>query len=1083
MREEMMRKVFGVLCCLLIALPLAAQQRTGNIYGTVMDDQGTPLPGVSVTLTGVTIAPMATTTSSEGRFRFLSLFPANDYVLKAELAGFKTKIETGVIVNIGRNSDIMVVMEPGVLEEQVTVIAQTPMVDAKKTQVTHTVNYEMLQSLPSARDPWVILQMTPGIMMDRENIGGAESGQQSAFQSRGSTGQEWTIDGMQTTDRNSGGSPGYYDFDAFEELNISTGSLDVEHRDPGVVINIVTRRGGNKLSLGGRFYYSDKYMQGTVPQEKLNELNIRGFNQIRDIKDFGFNAGGPIVKDKAWWWGSYGVQQIQTINAINVNDDTYLNNYNFKVNLQLLPQNRFEFLYMIGDKTKFGRSSAEYYPPGWRQGSRFKYGNPSFKFQDEHMFGDKLFASIRIGKSDAGFGMIPESDLDLKDLSWYDVEQNLYYGSQTYFYSDRPHPYGVIQAQYFNDSLFGAAHEMKVGFEVNNNSRTYVGGYPGNVYIQRNYYQDIVDWDGDGVMDNPRDDFGIDLRRIYNYRSYNGYRDGTKRIAAYFSDTVSKGRFNINLGVRFDRGKPYVEETTSRSLWTADQMGEIYNQYQKNYADIALLLYTPETIDKVRALLPERQRDYVEAQKLYTMFSPRLGLTYDIFGNGKTLLKLAYTLYPGGFLGTGYWTPAGMGGAINFWWHDANGDGTAHWNELYWANYGVSTRPVYRAFDDDGNFVGNYTREYGLMYSGFIWGATDLTRPSAYVDLDTWKTSQTHEFQVSVDREIMRDFGVQLSYTRKRMGRYSSSYSYYPEEFFPGLDNHYRTTDDYEIGGYIPDQLIDLGPDRTLGTADDVTYDPGEAAGRPWYVLKNIPETATTSYSILKMMDPKRHNVYQGVDLVFTKRLSHKWMMNGSLTYQTQKSYYGDYGYTDPTNIWAYEGQIYGFSMGGTSGKISQTMFTRWMVKLMGLYQLPYDISISGTLTGREGAFNTVSFGVQNRTLPNPRSYSNSMLNLPYGKTERLPPAWTVNLKLEKMFRLGDTSRMYFSVDCFNVFNNDVVLRRYSRSYGTFRFIGAPGSETWYTAGRNWTAPSATQGRYNELMNPLTFRLGMRFQI
>jgi hypothetical protein len=328
-----MRKVFGVLCCLLIALPLAAQQRTGNIYGTVMDDQGTPLPGVSVTLTGVTIAPMATTTSSEGRFRFLSLFPANDYVLKAELAGFKTKIETGVIVNIGRNSDIMVVMEPGVLEEQVTVIAQTPMVDAKKTQVTHTVNYEMLQSLPSARDPWVILQMTPGIMMDRENIGGAESGQQSAFQSRGSTGQEWTIDGMQTTDRNSGGSPGYFDFDAFEELNISTGSLDVEHRDPGVVINIVTRRGGNKLSLGGRFYYSDKYMQGTVPQEKLNELNIRGFNQIRDIKDFGFNAGGPIVKDKAWWWGSYGVQQIQTINAINVNDDTYLNNYNAKVNL------------------------------------------------------------------------------------------------------------------------------------------------------------------------------------------------------------------------------------------------------------------------------------------------------------------------------------------------------------------------------------------------------------------------------------------------------------------------------------------------------------------------------------------------------------------------------------------------------------------------------------------------------------------------------------------------------------------------------------------------------------------------------
>lgn len=73
-----MKRLFVVLCCLLIPLAAMAQQRTGNIYGTVVDTDNSPLPGVSVTLTGETIAPMMTTTNEEGRFRFLSLFPANN---------------------------------------------------------------------------------------------------------------------------------------------------------------------------------------------------------------------------------------------------------------------------------------------------------------------------------------------------------------------------------------------------------------------------------------------------------------------------------------------------------------------------------------------------------------------------------------------------------------------------------------------------------------------------------------------------------------------------------------------------------------------------------------------------------------------------------------------------------------------------------------------------------------------------------------------------------------------------------------------------------------------------------------------
>ena len=296
-----MRKFLAVLFVCLLAIPLAAQTRTGNIYGTVVDSDGTPLPGVNVTLTGPMEATMAATTSAIGRFRFLSLFPGNLYQVKAELEGFKTKIEQGVIVNAGVNSDITVVMEIGALEEEVTVVAATPVVTPKRTQITHTATYEMLQSLPSARDPWVVLQMLPSVLMDRENVGGSESGQQSGFVSKGETTDEWVMDGIQITDMSSISSPTYFDFDMFEEISVTTGMTDIEHRERSIVVSFVTKRGGNKFSFGGRFYLTDSFFQASPSgddYEKVKEVfsvekgypEVAGYNSIRDIKDFGFNT-------------------------------------------------------------------------------------------------------------------------------------------------------------------------------------------------------------------------------------------------------------------------------------------------------------------------------------------------------------------------------------------------------------------------------------------------------------------------------------------------------------------------------------------------------------------------------------------------------------------------------------------------------------------------------------------------------------------------------------------------------------------------------------------------------------------------
>ena len=1070
-----MKRLCIVLCCLLL-IPLAAraQQRTGNIYGTVVDNQRTPLPGVSVTLTGATIAPMSTMTNEEGKFRFLSLFPGNDYVVKAELQGFKVKTETGVIVNVARTAEITVVMEQGALEEQVTVVAQTPVVDTKKTQITHTVNYEMLQGLPSSRDPWVVLQMAPAIQMDRENIGGTESGQQSSFVARGATNNEWTIDGMQITDRNSGGSPTYYDFDSFEEMNISTGTLDVEHRDPGVVINMVTRRGGNKVSLGGRFYWTNSKWQSTISDARLAELELTGYNRTNDIKDFGFNAGGPIVKDKAWWWLAYGIQQVKTYNTVNTADDTYLNNYGGKLNFQLIPSNRLEVLYQLNDKVKFGRSSSEYFIPGWRQGSSGYFGAPILKIQDEQMIGDSLFVSLRGGTSNGGFGMTPENDLSAEKIAYYDYAGGFWHNSYWWFYSDRPHPYAVFQTQYFNDDLFGTAHEIKVGFEINNNSRTYYGNYSGNgnIDVSQDWNTRTIDWNLDGTRDVVQElpgGVGFDLQRITVRRFDTGYRDGTKRLAAYFSDTISYKRFNFNIGLRFDHAKDYVSENTYRSLWLPGQ-APTYSLYS-NYATLTEDFFGgTETVDAIASLLPDTVTPLVTPPKLYWFSSPRLGVTYDLFGDGKTVLKAAYTLYPGGGLGTGYNTPFGQYGTLRFWWADGYGfgstpgnptagaDGVATFDELYWASFD-SVRTPYHAFDTEGTFVGNTDREYGYMYSGFTFGSTELSPSHSLVDLANWKTDLTHEVNISIEHELFQDFGLSLSFNWKRMGRFSWS-----PDFYPDL-NHLRSKDDYVIAGTVPDTL-------TNGLGD--SFDPGEAAGKPWYVLTDNPEGLYTDYTKTVMMDPKRHNTYWGIDFVFTKRLTNRWMLNGSVTYQDQRSYFGDNGYLDPTNLWASEGQIYAFDMGGGSGKITRPFFTRWMFKLMGLYQLPWDISLSGTVSAHQGTYYQTYFNLEDDTLPNPDSYYNSMATTKYNDRTHLGDVWVVNFKFEKMFKIGGLGKMYFSADVFNSLNSQTILRKEDIGYGTF----------YYESGTlvDYADPSATSGFNNEILNPLLVRLGMRFQ-
>jgi hypothetical protein len=145
------KKTLIVFCVLLLSLSLSAQVRTGSVYGKVQDTEKNGLPGVTVTLSANILAPISTVTSDQGMFRFPNLQTASDYTIKAELKGFKTAVQSGLIIAIGKTVEINLTLEIGGLEEQITVVAVTPVVDSKKTVVQTNFNNQELQSLPSAR--------------------------------------------------------------------------------------------------------------------------------------------------------------------------------------------------------------------------------------------------------------------------------------------------------------------------------------------------------------------------------------------------------------------------------------------------------------------------------------------------------------------------------------------------------------------------------------------------------------------------------------------------------------------------------------------------------------------------------------------------------------------------------------------------------------------------------------------------------------------------------------------------------------------------------------------------------------------
>jgi hypothetical protein len=706
------------------------------------------------------------------------------------------------------------------------------------------------------------------------------------------------------------------------------------------------------------------------------------------------------------------------------------------------------------------------------------------------MFGNDLFVSAKYVYANVGFGLTPMADLDFVKPCWYDetVEQwkappdlgGVEMGSRRYEYI-RPLHTTALRTTYFNDDLLGASHEILFGLEYNYRSGTTDSEREGHCDISWNMDWTYCDFD----LDGDEDDFPPSPYTLYWDIDRYLFDEGiVKHFQAYLRDTISFGNFNILAGLRYDIQTPV----------SGVQSATAVNDHPVWYGDDAIC--TPLVRDAIAAFLPPAE--ITENRKVLAYegggfrwkdWSPRLGLTWDIFGDGRTIAKFSYSRYTN-FMDIDYgedWRPSGFGGDVQFWWDDTIGtiDWVAEINELFWAwsdspPAGASgPYQMYRPFDDAGNFIGDTWPEavqdaYGINYSGFTYGVPpDLVGGRPYTSRSN-ETGSTHttELQASIERELMPDLGLTVNFSWRRYDNFRRTNDLWLDA--DGNVEYELSPDMYEEGYPIPVQIpeehmLARYPDYDLSIWDGTIGE--DAANSPWYYrTEDYQGTGhnagwDTEYFVVRNDDS--WNEWYGVDIILNKRFSNKWMLNASVTFQTQKEHWGATGVYDKSNQWANDGVSYS---GGS--------FARWMVKISGLYQLPYGFNVSGFFTAREGFKEDETFSFRNRFYADPtynRYDRNQTIYIQKDNGIVLPTFAKLDLRVEKMIRVGDRGRAYIMVDAFNVFNSATILDKTASSWGNYYFYGPTHSRTGFV-------PDSHPNEITDILSPFIVRFGVRFE-
>jgi len=684
---------------------------TGVISGVVLDETKGVMPGVTVSVSGPAVMGMPSTTSgTNGAYRVPNL-PPGEYRVVFELGGFGTVIREGVRVGAGFTATVNVELKPAALAETVTVSGQSPVVDIASTQVVTRYDTEVLASLPGARDYWAVLAQTPAVSMGRVDVGGSGALTQQPYTAYGlaSAGgvNRAEVEGIMVNEGGGGGGSDMYytDYGAFAEIGINAVGNGADMPSPGVLSQLIAKSGGNEYHGNLYFDYQNDSMQAVNISDAQIAAGVTGSsvvpakdtNRITMFQDFNADLGGFLKKDKVWWYGAVRRSETGQRYPTLLDDvqDTWVPVATGKVTYNVTQAHKLTGFYQFQTKEQpdylgairigGGRQSPALMTKDTVWSSTFPLH--VWKAEYSSILSDSLFFEIRAGAYHSVWGRTGKSSLPrIEDLGSNFVSGGVW---STDLRRHRPQANGTLT---YAKTGWGGDHSIKLGWEVMRD--LLVQPFTGFTHPSQAV----------SVLNN-----GVPTQ-VDIYKPGSVSKNGLWTYSVYLNDSWRVNRrLTINAGIRFDRHAAYLPE----------QEGPGGLQFAR-----------------------------VDDIVTFSNFGPRLGASYDLTGDARTVLKASvgtFWLYPAADLASGL-NPNATTWWERYAWSDLNRNGYYDAGEqgtLLAVNGGRAAT----VFDPNlkNTYVSQATtyleRELGANFgirTGFVWngrrqvrGQINVNRPLA----------------------------------------------------------------------------------------------------------------------------------------------------------------------------------------------------------------------------------------------------------------------------------------------------------------------------------------------------------------
>jgi hypothetical protein len=985
----------------------------GKLTGMITDDTGVPLPGVAVEVTGEALitGSRATVTSMRGTYVLLNL-PVGRYTLKAELQGFKSVIQENVIISAGTAITIDLTMEPGAIEEQVTVIGASPVVDSKSSTIATNIMDEMLDKLPTGRDAFYDLSLsTPGMAAQGKDASWLPS--PTAY---GSTSNEnvFLVNGVNTTNPRlaAAGSLVRVNYNSIEEVRvIALGSKAEYGNFTGVAIDVLTKSGSNEfhgnaavytilgnaaINQPGRTDYdtlpSDEVIIGSLGEEQL--FVGAGDDILRYTKqeyEGNFTIGGPIIKDKIWFYGGFDYLKAETKTPFWPLLDRYWGRIgDIKITGEPFTNHRAWVAYHYennkGDGTNWSPYSDE----------TMTYGTGSLTHAISSQWqwmasGATILTAKYLGfwRDDQPF--LPDDAPDHPGyINWWKWNVCLINGAFPYVEAQKSSRHTVqADVSHYAEDFLGE-HDIKFGVQYTLGRGNWLGGY------FQGYVNFVYPADWTQNINYMKSWYGRTGLVMYNRQTHlNPFLTvrTSDSLGLFIDDQWSPTkRLTFNFGLRYDK------------MTAKYGVGKVYEQPS-----------TPEGINETLTVIRDRQgTDNVF--DLSTL-APRIGITFALTSDMKTVFRANYGRYfmP---LNTEYLRRFGP---------------DMPETEYHWIYYNIPFDLVDLNGNDyvDPNEVDAATRLiHGDQYRD------DSLRPSwqpavepvdyswrLYVS-DDLKAQYTDQITVNLERELFADFSASLTYIYKYT---TNILVQWPLNRATGQEFQYERVPYTTQYG----EQVDLYGILWLDYNGDGVVDGGDIG---WI-------GTNTDREVRNMTDvdgKKARRIFQGLQLTLKKRFSNRWQMLASALYSTSdgmaaRSIRQDFNVEGPmvfdTNWLAGLNQ----TLNSMEGPLPHT--PKWEFKLSGSYRIPY---IEADL-GFRFRYNSGRPLWPLEAIPTSGQWSqppggvittggSHIVSIDPNDPWYLPSEAVLDLRLDKGFALSDYGTLRIALDMLNALNEDAVV-------------------------------------------------------